>query len=309
MGLKHIYTATGTNDPAKQVSVDRWNADHNVVGQVDFPLNATPAVPAADNVGVFGRNLGGRMMLAVMGPSGLDTSLQPSFARNKVGWFNPPGNAITVHQHGLVLTNTGVITLANVAATNIHTAMRRLEYAATTAAVTAVAGYYSTVAQYFMGALGGFHLIVRFGRSRGAAANATLRSFVGLSSLVTAQTDVEPSTTETNAIGVGCDAADANYQIIHRTGTGVATKINTGIPKSAADTTEMYDLALFSPPGGTTVGYLFTRLSTGASFSGTISTNLPAAGTQLALRGRYSAGGTSSVMGLALGSLYVETDN
>lgn len=308
MGLKHTYTATGTNDGTKQVSVDRWNADHNVIGQVDFPLNAAPTTPAADNVGVVGRKVGGRMMLGFIGPSGLDSSLQPLIARNKVGWFNPPGNAITVHQHGLVLTNTGTITLANVAATNIHTAMRRLEYAVATAAVAAVAGFYSTVAQYFMGALGGFHLIVRFGRSRGVAANTTLRGFIGLSSIVAAQTDVEPSTTESNAIGVGCDATDANYQIIHRTGTGVATKVNTGIAKAVADTTEMYDLALFSPPGGTTVGYLFTRLSDGVNFGGTISTNLPAAGTLLALRGRYSVGGTSSVIGLSLGSLYIETD-
>lgn len=249
MGLKHTYTATGTNDAAKQVSVDRWNADHAVIEQLDFPLETTPLTPAADNVGIMGRKVGGRMMPGFIGPSGLDTAIQPFLARNKIGWFSPPGNAVTVHQHGLVLTATGTATAANVAATNVHTAMRRLEYAVTVAATTAVAGFRSTVAQYFMGALGGFHLVVRFGRSRGVAANATLRGFVGLSSLTGASTNVEPSTTETNAIGVGCDAADANWQIMHRLTTGATTKVDTGIAKAVSDTTEMYDLALFSPPG------------------------------------------------------------
>ncbi len=309
MGLKHSHTATGTNDAAKQVSVDRWNENHVVDGQVDFPLDTTPATPAADNVGIFGRKIAERMMPAFIGPSGLDTAIQPLIARNKVGWFNPPGNATTIHQHGLVLTATGVATAANVAATNIHTAMRRLEYAVTVAAVTAVAGYRSAVAQYFMGALGGFHHVARFGRSRGVAANATLRGFFGLSSLTGAPTDVNPSTTETNAIGVGCDAADTNYQMIHRLTTGVATKVDTGIAKAVSDTTEMYELAMFSPPGGTTVGYLFTRLSDGVNFGGTMSTTLPAAGTLLALRGWHSVGGTSSVIGVSLANLYIETDN
>lgn len=30
--IKHAHTAAGTNDPTKEVSVDRWNADHTITG-------------------------------------------------------------------------------------------------------------------------------------------------------------------------------------------------------------------------------------------------------------------------------------
>ena len=35
MGIKHSYTATGTNDAGKQVSKDRWNEDHAIDMRAD----------------------------------------------------------------------------------------------------------------------------------------------------------------------------------------------------------------------------------------------------------------------------------
>lgn len=46
MALKHAYTATGTNDTAKQVSVDRWNSDH-VVDDATFTIAKTSGLQAA----------------------------------------------------------------------------------------------------------------------------------------------------------------------------------------------------------------------------------------------------------------------
>jgi len=48
--------------------------------------------------------------------------------------------------------------------------------------------------------------------------------------------------------------------------------------------------------------------STGATASGTINTNMPTNTTLLAPRGWMSVGGTSSVIGIALMSCYLETD-
>ena len=272
---------------------------------------ASPSTPSAGTAKVFARSIAGRLYAAQIGPSGLDSALQPLLARNKVAWAQPIGNATTLHVMGLLLTATGTATTANVAVTNIHTAMRRLEYAVTAASATAVAGFRNTRAQLFLGSgiRGGFTHIVRFGRSRGVAANATLRCFVGLSSLTSAPTDAaDPSTAVTNAMGVSCNAADTNYHIITRTASGTATRVDTGIAKAVADTSEMYELAMFSAPGSLSVSFEFTRLSDGVSFTHTTTTTLPAATTLLAQRGYYSVGGTSSVIGLAFVSLYTETD-
>lgn len=56
-----------------------------------------------------------------------------------VAWSRPQGNGTVISTMGLTLTATGTATAANVAVTNIHTMMRRLDYLVTTAAATAVA--------------------------------------------------------------------------------------------------------------------------------------------------------------------------
>ena len=267
-----------------------------------------PAAPGAGVVRIFGRNISGRMMPAFKGPSGLDTAVQPFLAHNKIAWAQPVGNATTLSLMGIALSATGTATAANVALTNIHTAMRRLEYAVTTAATTAVAGWRDATAKYNIGnQRGGFHYICRFGPSRGVAANATRRFFNGFTSVTSAPTDVDPSTVA-NCVGIGADVADTNYYIMHRNGTGKVVRVDTGIPKAAADATEMYELAIFTPPGGTAVQFRFERLSTGDFFEYTATANLPASTTLLAPRGWTSVGGTSSVVGISLASLYIETD-
>ncbi len=71
------------------------------------------------------------MIPAFMGPSGLDSSLQPHFGRNKISFVQPQGNGTVLTSNGLTLTATGTATAANVATTNIHTYMRRLDYLVT----------------------------------------------------------------------------------------------------------------------------------------------------------------------------------
>jgi len=281
-------------------------------GDLALVAHEPGTAPTAGSLKMFGRNIAGRMLPAFVGPSGLDSALQPLLARNKVAWFNPPGNANTVHQLGMVVTATGTVTAANVATTTIHTAIKRLEYAITTASATAVAGVRQATAQYHLGApatpYGGFTWLARFGPSRGVACNTTRRFFAGMTSQTGAPTDVNPSTWATNGIGVGADATDENFHIMHRAGTGAMTKIDTGIPKAYADTTAMFELAIFTSPTGTGVTIQFTRLSDGLAFTHTILTNLPTVTQLLAWQIWNSVGGTSSVIGIAIASVYIETD-
>lgn len=297
----------GTQGPAGPAGASGTSA----VDPLDLSAS-NPIAPPIDKVRVFGRNVGGRMMPAFMGPSGLDTSLQPSFARNSVSYARAVGNSTSLHIEGFVWAITGIATAATVVGNStLHRAMRRNDYNVTTASTSAVASFRSTAGQYFRGTaggkLGGFHYVCRFGPSIGAAANVTRRCFVGMRNVVAAPTDVEPITL-INCIGVGCGSADTNYQIIHKSSGGAATIIDTGISKSAADTSEMYELAMFCAPGGTVIHFEFTNLTTGIVFRHSASTSLPDATTLLAPFGYYSVGGTSSVIGISFVSLYIETD-
>ena len=282
-------------------------------GQLRLPAIAVPAAPAADGLKLFGKKRGGRMMVAIIGPNGIDASLQPHSGMNAVAKWQPDGNSTTITAVGAAaLTATGTATAANVATTNRHTYMRRLEYLVTVAATTAVAGFRAAAAKWGIGGAaagdGGFHYVCRWGPATGVA-TATSRAFVGMASVTTAPTDVEPSTI-TNTFGMGWDAADTNIQLMYR-GAGAANKVDLGasFPVPTADRTKVYEIALFSPPGTTqSVSYEITDLATGAVATGTITTNLPAAATFLAPRGWMSVGGTSSVVGIALMNLYIETD-
>ena len=75
------------------------------------------------------------------------------------------------------------------------------------------------------------------------------------------------------------------------------------------DRTSVYDVEIYCAPNSASVFYEVTNLITAASASGSVSTDLPAASALLAPHGWMSVGGTSSVIGLALMNLYIETDN
>lgn len=282
--------------------------------EIQLPLVPSPTSSSADTVKLFGRKIAGRVLPAFIGPSALDSSLQPFLARNKVGYWCPPGNATTVP--GVIgftaPTVTGfTATARNVATTNIFTRMRRLGYV-TAATVGAVGQWRQATAQYTVGSsstgLGGFTYIIRFGISD-AAAVSTARMFIGMA-LSSTPTNVEPSTL-TNCIGVGHGAADTNLKIFYG-GNSAQTPIDLGanFPKTHGSV-EPYELALFSAPTGDDVYYEVTRLSNGTTASGTIaitSATLPINSELLCPWGYRTNNATALAVGLDVMSAYIETD-
>lgn len=282
--------------------------------RLDVPASE-PAAPAAGGTKTFARNVGGRVMPAFKGPSGLSAVLQPHVGRNSIAFAQPHMGTAIPTQVGISLTTTGTGTAATWSSTSLHTKMSRVDYLVTTATTTAVAGWRYATARWTVGnnnstdGGGGFHFICQWGPATGVAI-PTNRAFVGMTNSGAAPTDVEPSTI-TNIIGMGWDAADTNVQIMHR-GAGAITKIDLGsnFPVPTTDRTKVYELVLFSPPNTTTqtVGYRVEDLTTGAVVEGTLTTNLPTTTTALAPRGWMSVGGTSSVIGISIMKLYVESD-
>lgn len=191
----------------------------------------------------------------------------PHLAYDRTVLVTPVAGVAAPSVFGIAITATGTNTLANVATTNLHNWKRRTEYLVTVAATTAVAGFRSTAGNYGIGnaaGTGGFNFICEFGPATGVA-TTTHRLFVGMGPTA-APTDVEPSSI-LNIIGVGYDAADANFQIMHNDGTGTATKVNLGasFPVPTVDRTEVYRLQLFAEPNASLVTYIFENLTTGAS--------------------------------------------
>lgn len=315
-------TAVTTPDPADEFAVNQGGTSKKVAGSqlhsyVD-PLTlaaSSPSAPAANNVTIFGRKVSGRMYPAFIGPSGLDSALQPLLARNKIGYWCPAGNSTTVPGVLGILapTTTGfTATARNVATTNMFTRMRRMGYV--TAATAGTVGHFRTASSQFTVGnsgtqLGGFTFIIRFGISDAAAVSGA-RMFLGVMPSAT-PTNVEPSTL-TNCVGVGHGAADTNLKLFYG-GSSAQTPIDLGanFPSNTLST-DVYELALFSPPASGDVSYEVTRLNTGHVATGTLtnsgSTVLPTNTTLLAMFGYRTNNATALAVGLDVMSIYIETD-
>jgi hypothetical protein len=288
----------------------------NIVGGNLNLAVATPTAAPAGTGTLFGKLLAGRFMPAVMGPSGLDSSLQASMARNAVSVWKPLGNSVTTTSLGYGATTVvGTATARAVATTNFFTRQRRLGYVS---AATAAAFVESRMgaAQVSIGngaGLGGFTKVVRFGCSD-AATVAGARQFVGVSNSTAAAANVEPSTL-TNSIGVGHGAADANLKMYFG-GSAAQTPIDLGVNFPANTlSVDAYELALFASPENGNVGWMVTRLNTGAVASGTLTAataglQLPLNTTLLSYHKAWRCNNaTLLAVGLDIISDYIETDN
>jgi len=285
-----------------------------------LPETVSPTTPAAAKVKVFGRSKGGRMMIAQIGPSGLDTAMQPFLGSNKMAIWSHSGNSTAITAPTLFLLNMahvagnqeGAATARNLtAATNILNGVRRFGLV-TNAAANLSVGIRQLITQWFRGdatTKGGFFMTARFGYNTAASGN---RGFVGFSSVTAAYTiTADPSATGTGStgicIGFGFDAADTNWQVFRRTATGDAvTKTDTGMAKPVAG--KFYEAAIFSAPEATSVSLTLQDLSTGAIYNLSTSTALPPQNTLMSQRIWGNTGTSTTVLGLDTSLMYIETD-
>lgn len=312
--------AVQSTAPASPTTNYLW-VDTSEPGVTEHALfgTANPTTPASGSAKTWIRTVAGRSLIAAMGPAGLDHSAQPLIARDNIRYALATANSNTPNVLGTAITATGTATAATVTgattstAAALHLGMKRIDYLVTTAATTAVAGFREANNSVYVSSaagMGGFFFVCRFSPATGAAAGTARRTFCGLTNSTAAPTDVDPSTLTTNTIGVGYSSADTNWQI-YTAGTA-GTKVNTTLakPASGTDRPGMWEIALFAAPGSLVINYEFTDLFTNTKFTGatTAGTNSPANGTTLSARGWHSVGGTSSVVGFTLVSMYLETD-
>lgn len=281
-------------------------------GGLQLAVQSDPAAPAAGNLRIYAKDIAGRVLPKWIGPSGVDTPIQASLGFNRVSMIMPAGGtaaATAVGGFGSTFTNSAT-TYANPtpAATNLLTSTRRTTYNTTTTAGTMASHRQSTL-QVWRGnaaGLGGFFYTIRFGTSQLQSGN---RAFVGLSSSVAAPTNIDPLVTGTgiSRVGVAINASTGNWSFVtNNSGTAVtATDLGATMP---VNTTSLYELALFSPPNGSSIGYRLKNLSTNVDVSGSASSNLPASTNFLAPQFWMTNNATALATTFDFGGWYLESD-
>lgn len=194
----------------------------------------------------------------------------------------------TLPGHSGTLTSVGGLSLVTSAGTNTHQALSNaslrqslLRWSGTSAATAGSSydsrgGGQSRITLSDAGGLGGFTQKMRFSVT---STVATQRLMMGLSNYGGVWTNIDPYAS-TLIIVLGYDASvDSTYQIIHCTNSGATTKVNTGI--AIGDPNAVFDLTFANAPGSGDVSWALKDINSGASASGTLTTNLPPAGTYL----------------------------
>lgn len=302
--------------------IKSWNQLPYVIGNsgqlpnVLLPHMGNPGPSPIDTLRLYSQKVSGRMMPKFIGPSGLDTSLQPMLARNKVGYWNPPGGANTVPGvFGFTAyTAVGTATARVNSALNLFLRMKRLGYVST-ATAGALASIRVPVAQVTLGdgTYGGFHKIIRFGISD-ANLVAGARTWMGVSSSTSAPTNVDLATLK-NCFGMGHMDTDTNWKIYFG-GNISQPPIDLG-PDFPCNTTnvDVYELGIFCPPEDSKLYWEVIRLNTGHVASGMIdgtvdaSNTLPATNLMLSHSVGWRTNNTTALaVGLDIMSDYIETD-
>ena len=295
------YNSAGALAGAANIEVEN--------GYLRIPdTGAQPATPAASGLDVFAKNRGGRLFPAWIGPSGLDTTVQPAlFGNSQFVWLPGTGTTLAINW-GCSFTARNVGTSAaqatpTRASTNSMTSMNRAQFGTGTTA-TGASGVQSTSTVAWLGnaaGLGGFFFFARFGIETLAADQ---RAFVGLSANNAAM--AADASTWANTVGIGKDTADSVWQVITRSATTL-TKTSTGATVTAG---QVLDLHMFAAPNTTTITIRLADAVTGTVYVNNVafSTNIPASTTFLYMQAHtQSVTGTTAKV-LSLNRLYCEND-
>lgn len=270
--------------------------------------SADPATPAAGFATIFFKDIAGIAQLRTKNAQGLDFSVQASFAYNCVERCNGGEATPTLFGGIPALTMAGNSIGGALATTNLATSLRHTIFAS-----TATGGTLGTMVSSPLrlwrgngGDAGGYRYITRFSL---LALQTGMRVFVGLSDSLTALTNVDYTTATTpGKVGLAIIASTGNWSLVCNL-TGAAPTIIALGASFPVDVTSVMELELACAPNASGIGYRVRNLSTGASTSGTITTNQPANTTFLAPSLAITNNATAAIASLRFYYWTRESDN
>lgn len=313
-GLKLEGAGVGAGDSYGIEVATGWDIGIDIQsGGLQLAAQEDPAAPAAGNLRVYAKDIAGRVMPKWIGPAGVDTPMQASFGFNRIAMATPSGltaaAATTMFNTwgGNVTNSASTYTNPALATTDFKAAVRRARLTTTaTSGNVAYSRPASTMTWRGNAAgLGGFFFTTRFGLGATAANN---RAYVGLTDSIANPTNVDPTTNNGyGKIGVAINTNTGNWNFItNASGTApTVTALGANFP---VNTTDLYELALFSAPNGSTIGWRVKNLGTGNQTSGSVSANMPNNTTFLAPVWWMSTN-VNTAVAIENAGWYLESDN
>jgi hypothetical protein len=270
---------------------------------------APPTAPAAGQMRLFARSLGGRMIPHIQGPSGLSTPLQPSFFQNAIQMI-APGTSTTLTIFGIQAVSVGTVSHPTVSEQYGH--MANFASAATAAATAGTGGGQVTLMRGVVpGGANGFFTAVRMALPDSSydatGVDTGTRVFVGMTNQAMAAS-VASDNPAGNLVGffrrhTGGGAQDANWQIASKDNSVLSLQ-DTGMPFLPQ---KVYDMCLYCAPVGTEVRWRIDNVTDGTTAEGVVTERLPSAGNALRA-GLQLQTVDAAVRNIRMQRIYVEAD-
>jgi hypothetical protein len=311
-GLKLEGGGTGTGNSYGVEVASGWDIGIDVQsGGLQLAAQGNPSTPTAGTLRVYARDIAGRVMPKWLGPSGVDTPFQASLGFNRVSMAIPNGVASCTTGFtllGLALAGGGTCSAPAPTTTNLKTSIRRADYSTGATAGTSTYQRASTP-QVWRGnaaGLGGFFFTTRFGM---IATQTNNRVFVGMNDIVANPGNIDYSTSNvSNKIGREINVNTGNWKFMTNTAGSLPTVIDLGATMPV-NTTDLFELVLFSAPNGTSIGYRVTDITTGGQVSGSVNANLPSNTVFLSPFYYANNNAVGAAVTLEHGGWYLESDN
>jgi len=277
------------------------NARHDT-SLLQYHHSLVPTAPTANRLKMYARNRSGRMFPEMIGPSGLDTSLQPALFGNSVTMWLPGTGTTAAINFSTSWTVAVTQSHPALATGSLMNQMKRAVYT-TTATAGNASGVRSAATICWTGnaaGQGGFFFFARFGV---VTLQASMQIWCGLSAS-NALLAGEPSA-QNNTVALVKDQADTNWFIAYRDGA-TTNRVATGIAVAAND---IFDVMFFCPPNGTSITSRIVRINDGTVLSDNVanSTNIPV-NTAFLYPHVECRTNAASAVAIALNRIYIESD-
>lgn len=277
-------------------------------------ITTEPSAPSAGTGRLYAKSIATRVMPKWIGPSGVDYPLQSHIGLNNVRiWRGGATTTATTFASTIgSLPYTGASPTAPTIPTLASTSLRNQTYrstistGATAGGLAYIRGNQLTMWRGNAAGLGGFFVVHRFALS--GTLQAGLRSFAGVVDVASNPTNIDPTSSSTpGGIGLALNANTGNWRLVNNASGTARTSLDLGA-SFPVNNTDLIELALFSAPNGSGISYRVTNLSTAATTTGTLTTNIPASTTFLAPTVWITNNATAAAQTLDFVSTYVETD-
>jgi len=278
-----------------------------------------PAAAESSSVVVYPTGLADRFMLAMRGPTGAASLLQPSIFSNSIMMFNPQSGTTGTGSNSFqtAWNSNGTVSHPTPAASDVASSGRRTSYANLAATQNQILGpRFNTDAErcFFRGNVAGTGGFFFFARFRLTCPASTVRLFCGLQGVNASAALVgsdSPPGPHCGLFHITTDPATGSGALSFATHDGTtrnALPINLG--SNLVTGSPLLEFSMYCAPNGGTIHFRLDDVTNGVTYANSTTANLPGATVMMSsqcLAGNGTANVTVGTVAMSVYRIYVES--